>query len=60
MQDSQYHLNEAYVYVPTRPKNINATMPDLRYVDLALEGAKENSIEELVRKLEGIKQDYAA
>lgn len=56
IQDSQQHLNKVFVYAPAKPKNSASTKPDLHYVEIALKGAREHGIQELVDILEDVKQ----
>lgn len=56
MQDSQQHLNKVSVYVPAKPRNLAGIKPDVQYVEIALEGAKEYGIKELIGILESVMQ----
>ncbi|MFN5398453.1 MAG: gamma-glutamylcyclotransferase family protein [Pseudanabaena sp.] len=56
MQDSQQHLNKVCVYIPAKSKSTANTKPDPRYVEIALKGAQENGIKELIDTLEKVRQ----
>jgi len=56
MQGSQQHLNKVWVYVPAKPKSPASTKPDPHYIEIALEGAREHGIRELIDRLESVKQ----